>query len=162
VVVIAGCAGKTPMEKGVEQREMAEREKAFPDMSFENQNPKRKASLQITQEGFRESNNGYYIKAVKRYEQAIDIDSSNPYAYYYYGVARYGMKEYEQSVRLLDEARTKFGKNELWLSKIFSYKGLNYRAMGRTDLSREAFKKALELDDRNEIALRGMEEIGSQ
>ena len=165
VVALGSCAKRTPLEQARdmrEEREKIERESAFPDMSFESQSPKRKASIQLTQEGFRESSGGYYVRAIKKYEQAIDLDPSNPYAYFHFGVARYGMKEYDQSLRMLDEARGKFGDNERWLSKIFTYQGLNYRALGRLDKAKEALTKALELDSRNELARQGLAEMGEQ
>ena len=138
-----GCAPK------IYDREDATREEAFPDMSFENSSPRRKASLEITEDGVRESTRGLYLRAMKKYEKAIDIDPTNPYAYFHYGVARQGMKEYDQSMRLLDEAQDKFGTNEYWLSRVHTYKGLNYMNMGKNEEAKESFKKALDLDKNN-------------
>ena len=156
MMVAGSCAKK------IVTREEAEREAAFPDMSFESQSPKRRASLEFTQEGFRESEGGMYVRAMKKFEKAIDVDPSNPFAYFHYGVARYGMHEYEQSLRLFDEARDKFGENQKWQSRIYTYQGLNYKSIGNIDKARECFKKAFELDKKNEEARQRLMEIGEK
>lgn len=138
-----GCATK------VYDREDAMREEAFPDMSFESSSPRRQASLEITREGVAESKRGFYLRAMKKYEKAIDIDPTNPYAYFHYGLARQRTKDYGQSMRLLEEAGNKFGSNEHWQSRVYTYRGLNYMNMGRAEEAKESFEKALKLDKKN-------------
>lgn len=147
IVFALGCAKELPEWKGP-----PDREKAFPDMSFEDASPRRKASLKLTDEGFRESRGGMYVGAMKKFEQAIDIDPTNPFAYFHYGIARLNNKEYQQSIALLDEASEKFGRNERWLSRIYTYKGLSYKGLKDFESSRECFRKAIELDPKNEDA----------
>jgi len=157
ILSFVGCAKQIPTDMREAERKL-EREEAFPDLSFESASPKRRASLQYTREGKHESDRGMYLKAMKRYEKAIDIDPTNPYAYYHYGIARYSTREHEQSLRLLDQAREKFGENEKWLSRIYNYRGLNYRAMGMFEEAIESFRQAISLDKKNQEAKENLRE----
>ncbi len=139
-----------------------EREKAFPDMSWESSSPRRKASLQLTKEGVEDSKRGFQMRAMKKYEKAIDIDPTNPYPYYHYGVARLNAKNYQQSIRLMEEAKHKFSGNYKWLSRIYTFQGLSYKGMGEADRAKQCFKKAVDLDEKNVRAWEALEKTENE
>jgi len=141
------CAKQLPDWKGP-----PDREDAFPDMSFESENPRRKASLGLTKQGMEYARKGFYTNAMKKYEKAIDIDPTNPFPYFHYGVARYGARQYDQSFVMLEEAADKFGENRKWQSQIFTYKGMNFKVLRKYEKARECFKKAITLDRDNDRA----------
>ena len=102
--------------------------------------------------------NDDYLFDVK-YEKAIDVDPTNPFAYFHYGVARSGVKQYDQSFVMLEEASDKFGENKKWQSQILTYRGLNHKALKEYDKARDCFKDALKLDRNNEKARGALAEV---
>ena len=132
------CAKQFPEWKGP-----PDREEAFPDMSFQDSSPRRRASIALTKEGMDFARRGFYTNAMKKYEKAIDVDPTNPFAYFQYGVARYGTKQHDQSFVMLEEAADKFGDNKKWQSQILTYRGLNYKELKEYDKAMDrAIKRA--------------------
>jgi len=149
-----GCASKLPDWQGP-----PDREDAFPDMSFEDSSPRRKASLELTKEGMNYARRGFYLNAMKKYEKAIDVDPTNPFPYFQYGVARLGVNQHDQSFVMLEEAADKFGENRKWQSQILTYKGLNHKALNEFEKARECFRAAVKLDRNNEKARDGLASV---
>jgi tetratricopeptide (TPR) repeat protein len=125
-------------------------------MEWESSSPRRRASMQITREGLNESKKGFYTRAMKKFEKAIDVDPTNPYPYFHYGVAKLNSRDYKQSIRLLSEAKQKFQGDYRWTSKVYTMQAKAYKELGETKNARECYEKALKYDEKNAKAWDGL------
>jgi tetratricopeptide (TPR) repeat protein len=117
------------------------------------------ASLQLTQEGREYLRSGRLEEAMSKFQKAISLSISNPYAYYYLGEARYRRQEYHQSLPLLDKAELLFLRDSVWLSRVHALRGKNYEALSRFEEARGQYRQALAEDPNNPEAQEGIERL---
>jgi outer membrane biosynthesis protein TonB len=77
--------------------------------------PQRAASLRLTEEGRKLLDAGDPAKAITRLDRTIVIDSTNGYGYFYLAKAQYRMGHYQQSLNLLEVARSRW-RRAFWMS----------------------------------------------
>lgn len=119
------------------------------------------ASLELTERGRQILSEGKIDQSISLFQKAISLDPRNPYAYYYFGQARFMKKEYEQILTPLDQARIYFLKERGWLSKVHTLRGKTFEALLRPDEARAEFKMAIKLDRRNFEAREGLKRLGN-
>jgi tetratricopeptide (TPR) repeat protein len=117
------------------------------------------ASLQLTQEGREYLHSSQLEEAMSKFQKAISLSSSNPYAYYYLAEARYRQQEYPQSLPLLDRAELFFLSNSVWLSKVHVLRGKNYEALSRFEEAKGQYQQALAEDSDNPEASEGIQRL---
>jgi tetratricopeptide (TPR) repeat protein len=117
------------------------------------------ASLQLTQEGRDYLRSGRLEEAMSKFQKAISLSSSNPYAYYYLGEARYRRQEYHQSLPLLDKAELFFLRDPVWLSRVHVLRGKNYEALSRFEEAKDQYRQALAEDPNNPEAQQGIQRL---
>jgi tetratricopeptide (TPR) repeat protein len=114
--------------------------------------PRRAASLRLTEEGRKLLGSGHYQKALTRMEQALAIDSSNPYVYYFLGKAHFHLTKYRQSVEFLDVAESLLSSQAFWLGEVYNLKGKNYHELGMLEPAHRSYTAALRLNPKNREA----------
>ena len=127
--------------------------------STSDQDGRQAASLQLTQEGREYLRSGRLDEAMSKFQKAISLSSSNPYAYYYLGEARYRKQEYQQSLPLLDRAELFLLRDSVWLSRVHVLRGKNYEALSRFDEAKGQYQQALAEDPHNPEALEGIQRL---
>jgi len=117
------------------------------------------ASLQLTQEGREYLRSGRLEEAMSKFQKAISLVSSNPYAYYYLGEARYRRQEYHQSLPLLERAELFLLRDSVWLSRVHALRGKNYEALSRFEEAKGQYQQALAEDPNNPEAQEGIQRL---
>jgi len=121
--------------------------------------PRRAASLRLTEEGRLHLDSGEYERALQRFEKTIAIDSTNPYSYYYLGLAHHHLTHYQQSNNFLDVAETLLSEEPYWLARVFALKGKNLEALGSMGQADASYAQALQLDSNTQAAFEAITEI---
>lgn len=153
---VAGCA---PAQR-VSTEEIPLKLPASPGQPANTEQEGRQAaSLQLTQEGREYLHSGRLEEAMSKFQKAISLSSSNPYAYYYLGEARYRQQEYQQSLPVLEKAELFFLSDAGWLSKVHVLRGKNYEALSRFDEAKGQYQQALAEDSHNPEALEGIQRL---
>ena len=114
--------------------------------------PQRAASLRLTDEGRKLLDAGDPAKALSRLEKTIDIDSSNPYGYFYLAKAQYRLGRYQESLNFLDIAESRLAGEPFWLAEVHALRGENYRAQGQTQRAETSYATSLRLNSGNRTA----------
>jgi tetratricopeptide (TPR) repeat protein len=114
--------------------------------------PQRAASLRLTDEGRKLLDAGDPAKAITRLEKTIDIDSSNPYGYFYLAKAQYRLGRYKESLNFLDIAESRLTGEPFWLAEVHALRGENYRALGQTQRAEASYAASLRLNSGNRTA----------
>ena len=121
--------------------------------------PKQKISLHLSQKGEQSLLQGNFTEASSTLSKAIDLDPSNPFAYYFLGETHYQTGEYQLSIALLEKTERLFGNNILWRSKTYVLMGSNYEALKNFPKALSFFEKALNNNKHNVIAKDGLDRI---
>lgn len=148
IILLAGCAPKTIVT-----------EKPLTELIQPETSPQRAASLRLTEDGKAYLQSGNLIKASEALEKAITIDTSNPYAYYYFARLRSEKGEYKQSLGLLSKAEILFKDNQFWLSNVYSLMGRNHESLFQYNDAQKKYEQALKLNEENIEAREGMERV---
>lgn len=149
IILLAGCAPKPVII-----------DKPLTELIQPETSPQRAASLRLTEDGKAYLQSGNLIKASEALEKAITIDTSNPYAYYYFARLRSEKGEYKQSLGLLSKAEILFKDNQFWLSNVYSLMGRNHESLFQYNDAQKKYEQALKLNEENIEAREGMERIG--
>ena len=149
LIVLAGCAPKPVII-----------DKPLTELIQPETSPQRAASLRLTEDGKAYLQSGNLIKASEALEKAITIDTSNPYAYYYFARLRSEKGEYKQSLGLLSKAEILFKDSQFWLSNVYSLMGRNHESLFQYNDAKKRYEQALKLNEENIEAREGMERIG--
>ncbi|MEK6657588.1 MAG: tetratricopeptide repeat protein [Nitrospirota bacterium] len=149
IILLAGCAPKPVII-----------DKPLTELIQPETSPQRAASLRLTEDGKAYLQSGNLIKASEALEKAITIDTSNPYAYYYFARLRSEKGEYKQSLGLLSKAEILFKDNQFWLSNVYSLIGRNHESLFQYNDAQKKYEQALKLNEENIEAREGMERIG--
>ena len=121
--------------------------------------PKQRASLRLSQKGEQSLLQGKFTEASNALSKAIDLDPSNPFAYYFLGETHYQTGEYPLSLALLEKTERLLGNNTLWRSKTYALMGSNYEALKNFPKALSLFEKALNNNKHNLIAQEGLDRI---
>lgn len=148
IILVSGCATKPVVV-----------DKPLTELIQPETSPQRAASLRLTEEGKAYLQSGNLIKASEALEKAITIDTSNPYAYYYFAKLRSEKGEHKQSLGLLSKAEILFKDNQFWLSNVYSSMGRNHESLFQYNDAKRKYEQALKLNDGNIEAKEGMERL---
>ena len=121
--------------------------------------PKQKISLRLSQKGEQSLLQGKFTEASSTLSKAIDLDPSNPFAYYFLGETHYQTGEYQLSIALLEKTERLLGNNTLWRSKTFVLIGSNYEALKNFPKAISFFEMALNSNKHNVIAKDSLDRI---
>ncbi len=158
---IDGCAqagsvikeDSAPSRRSVE----ADRRSESPSQIPKSTSPERAASLRLSGRGQSALEEGRAEEAVDHFERAIQIDPSNPFAYYYFGLARLAQGRREEALTLLSRAEVLFHDRPHWLCETLVAMGGILEEMGRRQEAAGRFRRALEADPWSEEAAAGLE-----
>ncbi len=117
------------------------------------------ASFKLTEEGRDYLRSGRLDEARSKFEKAISLSSSNPYAYFYLGEVRYLKQEYQKSLPLLERAELFLLRDTVWLSRVHVLRGKNYEALSLFDEARGQYQQALAEDPNNPEAQEGIQRL---
>jgi tetratricopeptide (TPR) repeat protein len=120
------------------------------------QSGRQAASLKLTEEGRDYLRSGRLDEARSKFEKALSLSSSNPYAYFYLGEVRYLRQEYQKSLPLLERAELFLLNDSVWLSRVHVLRGKNYEALSLFDEARGQYQQALAEDSNNLEAKEGI------
>ncbi|HEU4346013.1 MAG TPA: tetratricopeptide repeat protein [Candidatus Binatia bacterium] len=124
--------------------------------------PRRAASLRLTEEGRKLLDSGEPAKAINRLERTIAIDSTNPYGYFYLAKAQHRLGRYQESLNFLDVAESRLsGSDRFWLAEVYALRGENYRALGMADKAETNYAQALRLNSGNRTAAEALDRLQS-
>ena len=113
----------------------------------------------MTAEGYAFLRSERVGEAMAKFQKAIALSSTNAYAYYFFGEARFLRREYGQSLSLLDRAELMLPDDSLWLSRIYALRGQNAEALARYGEAVQAYRQALDRDPGNQEAQEGLNRL---
>ena len=99
--------------------------------------PQREASMKLLQQGQALLRAERHEAALARFEQAIRVDSSNPYSHYFVARAHYFLGSYRESLNFLEVAESGLAVDDRWLAEVYVLRARNATALGfhaRADL----------------------------
>jgi tetratricopeptide (TPR) repeat protein len=159
-VLLQVCLGCTPYYSSVDRDELPL--KPLPSMGGAGDiglAGRQGASLQLTVEGREQLRSGRLDEAISKFQKAISLSSSNPYAYYFFGEARYLKQEYEQSLSLLERAEQYSVDDPVWLARVHVLRGKNYEALSHYEEAKDNYQEALDNDPYNPEAKEGIHRL---
>jgi hypothetical protein len=118
--------------------------------------PRRAASLRLTEEGRKLIDSGAPAKGLPRLEQSIAIDSSNPYGYFYLAKAHHKLGRHKESLNFLDVAEVRLSAEPYWLAEVYALRGENFRALGLAERAETSYLRALSINPGNRTAAEGL------
>ena len=121
----------------------------------------RAASMRIVEAGRVELNQLHFERAAAQFSRAIEIDSSNPFAYFYLGLVRQQNQSWSQAADLFLRAADLFAAFPSWRAEALACRGECLEKMGQLESARKVFQKAIETDSSNLRARNGLDRIGA-
>jgi tetratricopeptide (TPR) repeat protein len=154
VVFFGACApvAPTPVPETAPIGEMAEHETQ----------PRRAASLRVVEQARGELSKSMYERAAQKLARAIEIDPSNPYAYFYLGVVRLRVNRFEEAGELFLRSSNLFVNLEPWRAEALAYRGECFERLTRPEEARRAFEAALAVDSSNPRAHDGLSRLSEK
>ncbi|HLG18966.1 MAG TPA: hypothetical protein VI895_04000 [Bdellovibrionota bacterium] len=147
LLLVGGCVKTGPQVEptAVPIGEMAEHES----------DPRRAASMRVVEEGRKELTKNLYERAAYHFSRAVEIDSSNPFAYFYLGVTRFRSGQFNQAANLFGRSSDLFDLMNNWRAEALAYRGESLEKTGKIQEAQKAFALALEADASNARAQEG-------
>ena len=105
--------------------------------------------------GLAYAKSGLHNAAIRHFTNAICLDTSYGFAFFYRGASYLIVKEYDKAIEDITKA-INFNPDE---SNFFTFRGLAYKEAGYYNKAKADFTKALELDPDNKVAKECLEEI---
>ena len=102
---------------------------------------------------------GKYEQAEKQCELAIKFDRSNWEAFYYLGLVMQKKREYAESIEVLKIGLKLGPENKYVRSDIHFNLGVNFEQMGKPDMARDEYNRALAYNSGNQMARKGLNRI---
>jgi len=121
--------------------------------------PERAASMRLVEQGQDEISKGRFERAAYRLSQAMEVDSTNPFAYFYLGVVRMRTSRYQQAADLFGRAADLFSMFKSWKAEALAYRGENVEKLGRSEEARKIFERASSIDAGNGRAKEGLSRL---
>ena len=115
--------------------------------------PQREASMKLLQQGRTLLRAESHEAALARFEQAIRVDSSNPYSHYFVARAHYFLGNYRESLNFLEVAESGLAVDDRWLAEIYVLRAQNNGALGFHARADRDYMRALELQPFHGYAL---------
>lgn len=142
-----------PLEAGTVTPSLRVSDSSIQGAIDKEQNPARAASMRIAEQARTELLDGHPEQASRGLQRAVEIDPSDPYAYFYLGRVYITEKNYPQAMTFLKRAEIGFGNgNPLWLSETLAFEGLAYEESGRDTAAAAAYQQALQVNSGNLMA----------
>ena len=117
------------------------------------------ASLQLTAEGYAFLRSERFDEAMSKFQKAISLSSTNPFAYYFFGETRFLRQEYGQSLSLLERAEVLLRDDPVWLARVYVLRGKNDEALTRYEAAAQEYRQALAQDPANQEAQEGLKRL---
>lgn len=148
---LAGCVPlrPSPTPESVPIGELAQKEAQ----------PRRAASLRLVEQGRIDLFRSLYERAAQQLSKAIEVDSTNPYAYFYLGVTRFRVSRFEEASELFLRAANLFSDLDAWKAEAMAYRGESFEKSGRFPEAKQAFEEALRIDSSNLRAHDGLSRL---
>ena len=108
--------------------------------------PQRTASMKLVQQGRLLLESGQYKQALATFEQAIGMDSANPYSHYFVAQAHYSLGKHRESLSFLDVAELRLAADARWLAEVQVLRARNATALGFHGQADGHYLRALRLD----------------
>ncbi|MFH1016682.1 MAG: tetratricopeptide repeat protein [Pseudomonadota bacterium] len=124
------------------------------------ENPTRAASMRIVEFGREELNQLRFERAANQFSKAIEIDASNPFAYFYLGLTRLQTKRLSQAADFFGRAADLFVTFPEWKSEALAYRGECLEKMNMLEAARKVYQRAIGVDSANNRAHMGLTRIG--
>jgi predicted negative regulator of RcsB-dependent stress response len=119
------------------------------------------AATRLVQSARAELSAGRTDAAVENLEQAIAIDASNAYAYYFLAEIHFTRGSYDQAVVFADKAALLSARlDPSWASRSYCLQGRIFEASGRFADARASYGQAIEADGENRTAWEGLARLG--
>src|SRR5262249_611004 len=107
----------------------------------ESATPQRTASMRFVQKGRDEINLQRYERAVAQLTRAIEIDASNPFAYFYLGFSRFQAGNFDQAKDLFRRSGDLFGTLTNWRAESYAYSGESFEKLSKIEQARKMYSK---------------------
>jgi Flp pilus assembly protein TadD len=122
--------------------------------------PQVAAATRLANEGRTLLTAGKDDAALESLERAISVDPTNPYAYYFLAELHFRNDSYDQAIAFADRAALLSAHLDgTWLTRSYALQGQALEAAGRVSDAREAYRRALLADRRNQTARTGLDRV---
>lgn len=96
---------------------------------------------------------------IQNLEEAIDVDPTNPYAFFLLGKVFSKSRSYDEAAAAYSKAATYFKSKPNWLLESYLQLGMAYEKSSQKERGLESFKRALEIDPENRLAKKGVKRL---
>lgn len=111
------------------------------------------------QQGIIYLENQKFRNAIKQFERAIKSNPKDPNAYYLLALVYYKITDYDKAIPLWSNAIEVYVADPQWISLGHSAMGLTLEQQGKTTEAIESYQRALRFNEKNEIALLGINRL---
>lgn len=115
--------------------------------------PQREASMKLLQQGQALLRVERNEAALARFEQAIRVDSSNPYSHYFVARAHFFLGNHRESLNFLEVAESGLAVDDRWLAEVYVLRARNAGALGFHARADRDYVRALEIQPFHGYAL---------
>jgi len=129
---------------------------SFDKVIHEEKDTKRLASLRIVEAGRKELQNLRFERAAQEFTKAIELDSQNPYAYYFFAEARTKSQRFLEAIDLYDQSVGYFTTESTWKSQALTLKGEIQESLKNYAQAKQSFDQALKVYSKNNRAKQGI------
>jgi tetratricopeptide (TPR) repeat protein len=124
--------------------------------------PRRAASLRVTEEGRVDLLAERYERGAQKLARAIEIDATNPFAYFYLGLARFRVGRFAEAGDLFSRSAGLFSSDEAWRADALAFRGESLEKGGRPAEAKRAYEEALQVDSGNVRAQDGLSRLSGE
>ena len=115
--------------------------------------------MRLVNQGKKELASERFSRAAHQLQGAIEIDSSNPFAYFYLGLARFRSTRFAEAADLFQRASDLFGEMTNWKADSLAFRGESLEKMNRMAEAHRSFEDALLIDPQNSRADEGLKRV---
>jgi Tfp pilus assembly protein PilF len=121
----------------------------------------RAASIRVVEQARQQIQAKDSVSALQLLSQAISIDPTNPYAYFYLGRVYLAKRNAAQALTFFRRAEQGFSSDPQWLAETQAFEGCAYELDGNTEKAQEAYRNALAAASGNYLAQVGYARIAA-
>ncbi len=155
LLLFIGCVAKVP-PPAVEPTKVP-----LEEMVQQESDPRRAASMKFVEEGRKEMVHERWERAAQQFSRGIEIDSANPFAYYYLGVTRFRANRHSEAFSLFARAGDLFVNLSNWKADAIAYQGVISEKQTKIADAVRWYESALKLDGSNARAREGLARLQS-
>jgi hypothetical protein len=145
--------GPPPPEVGASSLSLRVSDSSLQNWIDQEPNPARQASMRIVEQARSELVDGHPDEATRGLSRALEIDPSDPYAYFYLARVYIVRRNYQQAMTFLKRAEIGFGsRSGVWLSETLAFEGMTYEESGHQAAATAAYQQALQVNPGNLMA----------